>query len=135
MRMSTRGRYALRAMVDLAANYGEGPVLLKEIAERQGISLKYLDHIIGPIRVVGMIKRVRGGYVLSRSPDKITSLEIIVRVEGSLAPVPCVDDPGACDRTDHCSTFELWKKVRDSIERTLGEMTLEDLARVQERNR
>ncbi len=131
MRMSTKGRYALRAMVDLAINYGEGPVLLKDIADRQGISLKYLDHIIGPFRVEGTITRVKGGYTLSRSPDKISSLEIVRKAEGSLAPVPCVDNPGACSRTAQCSTFQLWKRIMESIEETLGEMTLEDLAKEQ----
>jgi Rrf2 family protein len=128
MRMSTRGRYALRAMVDLAINCHAGPVLLKDIAERQEISLKYLDHVIGPLRKNGLILREKNGYVLSRPPEEIPSLEILERVEGSLAPVPCVEDSSSCARIDICAAFELWKKLADSIENILESRTLKDLA-------
>lgn len=133
MKMSTRGRYALRAVVDLAIHYEDGPVLLKDIAERQDVSLKYLDHIIRPLREKGLIKRESGGYRLSRPPNEIATLEVVENVEGSLAPVPCINYPGNCSRKNICAAFDVWKSIKESIEAVLKTQSLKDLAEEQKR--
>lgn len=131
MKISTRGRYGLRAMVDLAICYGKKPVLLKDISESQDISMKYLDHIITPLRAAGLISRVKGGYILTRHPSLMNCMEIINILEGSLAPVECVDYPDICDRVDTCVTIDIWRKIKDAQEEILRSLTLEGLAKRQ----
>ncbi len=131
MKYSTRGRYGLRAMVDLAIRYGKEPALLKDIAGRQDISMKYLDHIITPLRGAGLISRIKGGYILTRHPSLITCLDVVKVLEGSLAPVECVDNPDICDRVDTCVTIDIWRKIKDAQEEILRSLTLEFLAKQQ----
>ena len=131
MKYSTRGRYGLRAMVDLAICYGKKPVLLKDISESQDISMKYLDHIITSLRAAGLIGRVKGGYILTKHPSLITCLEVVNTLEGSLAPVECVDYPDICDRVDTCVTIDIWREIKDAQEKILSSLTLEDLGRRQ----
>lgn len=134
MKLSTKARYGMRAMVDLALHYGKDPVLLKDIAKRQEVSMKYLDHIISTLKVSGLIRTARirhGGYVLSRPPSEIKAYEVIRAVEGSLALVECVDDPKICHRASFCVTINLWKKLKESMVAVLQEVTLEDLAKEQ----
>ncbi len=131
MRMSTRGRYALRAVVDLAIHYRDGPVLLKEIAGRQDISLKYLDHIIKPLRDKGIIEREKGGYILSRPPAEIPSLEIVEKVEGPLTLAPCITGSGVCERQNSCAAYDVWNTIKNSIETALRKKSLKDLAEEQ----
>ena len=134
MKLSTKARYGMRAMVDLALHYKKGPILLKDIAERQEVSMKYLDHIISTLRVNGLIENAKmrhSGYVVSRPPCQIKAYEIIKAVEGSLAPVDCVDDPKICHRADFCATINLWKKLKESMRDVLEGVTLEDLAKEQ----
>ena len=134
MKLSTKARYGMRAMVDLALHYEKGPVLLKDIAKRQEVSMKYLDHIISTLRANGLIESAKtrhSGYVVSRPPCQIKTYEIIKAVEGSLAPVDCVDDPKICHRADFCATLNLWKKLKKSMRDVLEGVTLEDLAKEQ----
>jgi len=134
MKLSTKARYGIRAMVDLALHYEKGPVLLKDIAKRQEVSMKYLDHIISTLRANGLIESAKtrhSGYVVSRVPCQIKTYEIIKAVEGSLAPVDCVDDPKICHRADFCATLNLWKKLKKSMRDVLEGVTLEDLANEQ----
>jgi len=134
MKLSTKARYGMRAMVDLALHYHKGPVLLKDIAKRQEVSMKYLDHIISTLKVNGLIESAKtrhSGYVLSRPPSQMKAYEIVKAVEGSLAPVDCVDDPKICHRADFCSTINLWKKLEESMRDVLEMVTLEDLVEEQ----
>jgi Rrf2 family protein len=134
MKLSTKARYGMRAMVDLALHYEKGPILLKDIAKRQEVSMKYLDHIISTLRANGLIESAKtrhSGYVVSRAPCQIKTYEIIKAVEGSLALVDCVDDPKICHRADFCATLNLWKKLKKSMRDVLEGVTLEDLANEQ----
>ena len=131
MRISTRGRYALRLMLDLATNYTGKPIRLKDVAKRQEISDKYLEQIISILNKAGFVRSVRGpqgGYALQQTPDKYTVGMILRLTEGSLSPVECLDDNGAiCDREENCVTQILWKKLDDDIKGVVDHITLEDL--------
>jgi Rrf2 family protein len=114
-------------MLELALHFGEGPVLLKDIAERQAISEKYLWQLINPLKSMGLIKSIRGargGYVLARDPAEINLREILRILEGSLCLVDCVDDPAACDRSESCITREIWSETSKNISQSLESMTL-----------
>jgi len=124
----------MRAMVDLALSYDKGPVLLKDIAKRQEVSMKYLDQIVSALRISGLVrtaKKRHGGYLLSRPASEIKALEVMEALEGSLAPVECVEDPGICNRAEFCVTINLWKKLQKSMRAVLQDVTLDDLAREQ----
>jgi len=130
MKLSTKGRYATRAMLDLAFNRREGLVLLKDIAERQGISLSYLEHLITPLIAGGLIRSTRGakgGVSLTRSPEEIKLSEIIQLLEGSLAPVECVDNPELCPRSELCVTRDIWSELNKAVNGVLDSTTLQDL--------
>lgn len=130
MKLSTKGRYGARAMVDIALHQREGPTLLKDIAKRQGISEKYLERIITSLKVAGLIKSIRGahgGYILAKPPSEIKLSEIIRALEGSLAPVECVDDPTYCNRAGICVTRDVWVKIKDRINEVLESISLKDL--------
>lgn len=130
MMISTKGRYALRVMIDLAQNSGEGFVSLKDVAGRQEISMKYLEMIVSILNRGKMVKSQRGkagGYRLMREPSEYTVGSIIKLAEGSLAPVSCVEEGGSCDRMGKCVTFPLWKKLDDIIDDYLENITLQDL--------
>ena len=121
MMVSTKGRYALRIMADLAENQEGGPVSLKDIAERENIGIKYLEN--------GLLKSVRGkngGYMLNREPKEYTIASILNAAEGSLAPVACVSD-GDCENAPSCKTYVLWKELDDVIEDFLSSKTLADI--------
>ena len=130
MRVSTRGRYALRLMLDLAMNNTGEPVRLKDVATRQEISEKYLEQIISILIKAGFVKSVRGpagGYSLKRKPEEYTVGMILRLTEGSLAPVDCVEDGTDCGRADQCVTVLLWKKLNDAINGVVDNITLADL--------
>ena len=130
MRVSTRGRYALRLMLDLAMNNTGEPVRLKDVAKRQEISEKYLEQIISILIKAGCVKSVRGpagGYSLKRKPEEYTVGMILRLTEGSLAPVDCVEDGIDCGRADQCVTVLLWKKLNDAINGVVDNITLADL--------
>ena len=130
--ISTRGRYALRVMIDLAEHQSEKYVPLKEVAARQEISEKYLENILKVLVQNGFLEGLRGkggGYRLTRSPDQYTVAEILLLTEGSLAPVSCLT-PGApaCERMANCRTYTMWKGLNDLIADYFGKITLADLA-------
>jgi Rrf2 family protein len=142
--MSTRGRYGVRLMVALALRFGSGSILLKDIARQEGISEKYLGQIVIPLKSGGLVISQRGshgGYSLARAPEDITVRDVVEAIEGSIAPVPCVDlaasagpgecgeNPAGCERATTCVATRVWKKLRDDIVRTLSSFTLADLAR------
>lgn len=132
MIVSTKGRYALRVMIDLAEHQAERYVPLKEVAARQDISEKYLEDILKVLVQNGFLEGLRGkggGYRLTRSPDQYTVAEILLLTEGSLAPVSCLT-PGApaCERMANCRTYTMWKGLNDLIADYFGKITLADLA-------
>ena len=132
MIVSTKGRYALRVMIDLAEHQAEKYVPLKEVAARQEISEKYLENILKVLVQNGFLEGLRGkggGYRLTRSPDQYTVAEILLLTEGSLAPVSCLT-PGApaCERMANCRTYTMWKGLNDLIADYFGKITLADLA-------
>jgi len=136
MKLSTKGRYGARAMLDIAVNNEKGPCVMKDISARQDISPKYLDHILSALRRADLIKNIRGkggGYILSRPAASINMKDIIEAVEGSLAPVECVDNPALCERSAACPTIDVWRNVRDAIEGVLIATTLEKLVELQKK--
>ncbi len=119
-------------MFDLAQHNGQGPISLKSISERQGISEHYLEQLFSGLRKNGLVKSVRGaqgGYVLGREPEKIYVGDIIRVLEGPIAPVDCVaeEDPENCVKADFCITRTIWEKVRDSIATVVDSITLADM--------
>lgn len=132
MIVSTKGRYALRVMIDLSEHQSEKYVPLKEIAARQEISEKYLENILKVLVQNGFLEGLRGkggGYRLTRSPDQYTVGEILMLTEGSLAPVSCLTPSAApCSRMANCRTYEMWKGLNDLISNYFGNITLADLA-------
>jgi Rrf2 family protein len=132
MKISTRTRYGLRLMLNLALKYGEKAVFLKDIAKEENISLKYLSQIIIPIKGAGLVNATRGvhgGYSLARKPDSITVGEIFGLLEGGGNLVACLGTPGACEKTTRCAAQEIWKRLSDAIAGTLKGITLEDLVK------
>ncbi len=132
MKLSTKGRYGLKAMLDLALYSRQGHIALKNIAERQDISEHYLEQLIATLRKAGLVKSIRGaqgGYTLGASPKDITVGDILRALEGSLAPVDCVleEDPVLCDKGKCCVIRGVWEKVRDSINDVVDNITLENL--------
>ena len=136
MIVSTKGRYALRVMIDLSEHQSEKYVPLKEIAARQEISEKYLENILKVLVQNGFLEGLRGkggGYRLTRSPDQYTVGEILMLTEGSLAPVSCLTpNTPPCSRMANCRTYEMWKGLDDLISNYFGNITLADLARPQQ---
>jgi Rrf2 family protein len=131
MKISTKGRYALRMLLDLAEHKNDGYIALKDIAKRQGISKKYLEQIVPVLNKSDILQTSRGfqgGYMLAKSPDKYTVGDILRITEGSLAPVACLDhDPNQCERCNECSTLSVWKGLYRVINEYLDSITLEDL--------
>lgn len=133
MKLSTKGEYGLRAMFDLAQHFGQGPISLKSVAERQGISEHYLEQLIAGLRKAGLVKSVRGaqgGYALAKEPGELTVGDVIRVLEGPIAPMDCVseevgDDP--CSRAEFCITRGIWRRVRDSINEVLDSITLQNM--------
>jgi len=131
MKISTKGRYALRMMIDLAEHQGEGFVALKDIAARQDISKKYLEQIIPILNRSDFLQANRGsqgGYRLSKAPKDYTVKDVLELTEGSLSPVACLDTtPVGCERSESCVTLPLWKGLAEVIENYLDSVTLQDL--------
>ena len=131
MKISTKGRYALRMMLDLAKSKGEKPTSIKEIAERQHISDKYLEQIISVLNKAGYVKSVRGpqgGYMLLKNPEDYTVGMILRLIEGNLAPVECLEfEENTCPRREECVTLKVWEKINDAVKDVVDNITLEDL--------
>lgn len=132
MKFSTRARYGLRAMLELALNYGKGPVSVKTISENQEISEAYLEQLLALLGKAGLVKSVRGaqgGYLLAQEPAGIRVGDIIRALEGPIAPVDCVKrkDPLICTRAEKCVSRIVWERIRDAVDEVLDSLTLEDL--------
>lgn len=128
MMISTKGRYALQIMIDLAQNGNGGPVSLRDVAERQKISMKYLEAIVAMLNKEGFVSSFRGkagGYVLARNPEEYSMREILELTEGTLAPVSCVD--GGCPCEKECLTIPLWQNLDEVIGNYLNGVTLKDI--------
>ncbi len=136
MKLSTRGQYGTRALLDLALHLGEGPVLLRDIARRQQIPLSYLEHLVAPLIAGGVLRSTRGakgGVSLARPPAEIKLSEVIPLLEGSITPVECIDNPGVCNRSGLCATRDIWGEMKEAINGVLDATTLQDLAERQRR--
>lgn len=136
MKISTKGRYALRLMLDLALHNTGEPVSLKDIAKRQNVSDKYLEQIISVLNKAGYVRSIRGaqgGYILKREPSEYTVGMILRLTEGSLAPVGCVDEDGVrCEQEAGCVTYKVWQKLNDAINEVVDNITLEKLVEWQQ---
>ena len=138
MKISTKGRYALRLMLDLALADPEEYCSVKSIAARQQISEKYMEQIISQLVKAGFVRSVRGaqgGYRLAYAPEKYTVGDILRLTEGSLAPVACVEEEGSCEREVDCVTVEVWKRLNQAISDVVDHITLADLVALQEEKR
>ena len=130
MRLSTRGRYGTRLMVDLAQHYADGPIPLAEIAKRQDLSAKYLEQLIILLKGAGLIRSARGrrgGYMLARNPEDINMGEIIETLVGRLALVDCVAEPELCERSPECPTRGIWVGMTDILKKQLFSLNLQDI--------
>lgn len=131
MKISTKGRYALRLMIDIAMHSVAEPVRIKDIAKRQDVSEKYLEQIIAVLNRAGYVKSIRGpkgGYLLTKQPAEYTAGMILRLTEGSLAPVSCLEfEENDCPRQEQCATLELWKRLDQAIKDVVDSVTLEDL--------
>lgn len=133
MKVSTKGRYALRIMADLAINDNGGYIRLKDIAERQAITLKYMEQIMPLLTRAGYVKSYRGnngGYMLARKPEEYTAGEILRTTEGSLSPIACIEDtPNRCPRKEQCTTLLFWEGMWKVISEYVDSVTLADLVK------
>lgn len=135
MKISTKGRYSVTALYELALRYGDGPVSLKSVAQSQGLSEKYLEQLMVPLRREGLVQSIRGaqgGYMLGKAPSEITIGAIITTVEGPIAVVDCLladaeAEEQCCDKACACVTRGIWEKVCDSISGVLNSITLQTL--------
>ena len=131
MKISTKGRYALRMMIDLAEHYESGLTALKEVSAREEISVKYLEQIVTQLSKAGLLCSTRGpqgGYRLAKSPDHYTVGDILRVTEGSLAPVACLEDtPNLCERQGSCVTLEVWEGLYQVMEQYVDNIRLSDL--------
>jgi Rrf2 family cysteine metabolism transcriptional repressor len=130
MRLSTRTRYGIRAVFELARHFGKGPVQLRIIAEKQDISAKYLEQLIAILKSGGFVKSIRGskgGYVLANKPSEIKLSDCVRCLEGQLTTVECVDDSEYCQKSEDCVVKQVWVKVTEAVENILQSITLQDL--------
>ena len=131
MKISTKGRYALRMIIDLSMNQENGYVSLKEIAERQNISKKYLEQIVPMLNKSGILKTNRGnhgGYILNRNPSELTVSDVLTATEGSLAPVSCLEyEVNDCPRKESCNTLYIWEGLFKTITDYLSGITIQDI--------
>jgi Rrf2 family cysteine metabolism transcriptional repressor len=135
MKFSTRARYGTKALLELALCWGKGPVLLKDIAQSQEIPLQYLEHLIRPLVRAGIVKTTRGargGISLLKPPREIVLSEVIQLLEGSIAPVACVDNPELYPRSEGCVTHDIWAEVKKAMDGVLRSTTFEDLVERQQ---
>jgi len=133
MRISTRSRYGMRMMINLAANFEKGYSFLKDIAKDEGISEKYLSLIVIPLKSAGLLKTTRGvhgGYILSRHPSKITAQEIVEVLEGDLSLVECAKDENYCIKVRNCASHDIWSSISEKIAEFLNSFTLEDILKL-----
>jgi len=131
MKMSTKGRYGLRVMMELAGHYGRGPMPVDAIARKQDISGKYIHILVMGLRSAGLVRTVRGpsgGYELTKAPAAITALDVVSALEGRSAPVECVADTASCPRAGRCAARDVWCDVASAVDGVLSGLTLEQLS-------
>lgn len=131
MKVSTKTRYGVRAAVELAREYRSGPLQLRVIADRQSISVKYLEQLMAVLKTAGIVKSVRGakgGYVLARPPQQIRMDELFHCLEGRVVGLDCLDDAGTCARSTECSVRPLWDEVEKAVDGVLASVNLQALA-------
>jgi len=132
MRLSTRTRYGIRAVLELAQNYGQGPIQMKTIAQRQEISVKYLEQLMTILKTAGFVRSVRGargGYLLAKHPNQIKLSETFAALEGPVTTVDCVQDATSCTRVKDCLTRQLWIEIQQAILDVLESKTLQDFVK------
>ena len=132
MRISTKTRYAMRFMAELASHWEQGRTSLKDIAERQGISKKYLEQCVAPLAAADLILVTRGpggGYELSRPPEEITAADVVAATEGDLFLLDCLEGEDACGKSCDCPSRKVWKRLRDGLNEIVDGITLEDMLR------
>ncbi|MBL7214905.1 MAG: Rrf2 family transcriptional regulator [Phycisphaerae bacterium] len=130
MKLSSRARYGMRAILELAMEYGKDPLQIKTIAEREDISNKYLEQLIAMLKAAGLVRSIRGprgGYLLAKPPAEIKLKEVFVTLEGPMIPAECLDHPEFCPRCMDCATREIWSELQDAINSVLESVTLADL--------
>jgi Rrf2 family transcriptional regulator, cysteine metabolism repressor len=130
MKMSTRGRYGLRAMLELGRHFGERAVMMSEVARKEDLSRKYLHALLTSLRSAGLVRSVRGaggGFILTRHPAEIRLNEVVNALEGPLSLVPCVADRRQCRKSDQCTARRVWQQLSAGVESMLSSITLEDL--------
>jgi Rrf2 family cysteine metabolism transcriptional repressor len=130
MKLSSRSRYGFRAILELALDYGKGPMQIKTISDRESISNKYLEQLIAMLKASGLVRSMRGpkgGYVLSRHPSEIRLSEIFTTLEGPLLTVECLDHPEICPRCADCVTRDLWAEMQEAVLKVLEGKTLQDM--------
>ncbi len=132
IRLSTKGRYGTRLMLNLAHNYNDGKdaIILKNVSDDEEISIRYLEQIIIPLKINKLVKSIRGaggGYILARHPSKIQLIEILNSLEGPMSLVDCVEDDEYCDRMPNCATYEIWKEASFMLKDYFENLTLKDL--------
>ncbi len=132
MKLSTRTRYGMRAVIELAQHEEKRPLQLKVIAERQGISVKYLEQLMSLLRSAGFVRSIRGskgGYILARPAEQIIVYDIFRCLEGAVTTAECIDDSDYCERAADCAAREIWMRVEEAIHSVLGSLTLAEVVR------
>ncbi len=135
MRLSSRGRYSTKAMIDLATHFNQGPILAKDISARQGITEQYLEQLFIPLRAAGLVRSLRGaggGFYLAKPPAEVKLSDVIQVSEGTTAPVECAAEPKLCPQSHHCASRDVWVEMKKAIDQVLESTTLQDLAEQQQ---
>jgi Rrf2 family protein len=140
IKISTKGRYGTRLMLNLALHYNaeKKPVILKNIAKEEEISIRYLEQIIIPLKLSKLVKSIRGaggGYILSLPPSKVKLIEVIEALEGPIALVDCIDDLDYCERTPRCAVHEIWKEANNLLRDYFSKTTLQNLVEREQKKR
>ncbi|KPJ79106.1 MAG: hypothetical protein AMJ54_00105 [Deltaproteobacteria bacterium SG8_13] len=134
MKLSTRSRYGTRLVLDMAQHYDQGPIRLSDIARRQNISMKYLEHLVRPLKQADYVMSVRGpkgGHYLARSPEEISVGDIVSVLEGGIELTACTVDPDSCQRSDDCATRFVWHEATKAMYRRLSQITISDLMKME----
>jgi len=130
MKLSSRSRYGFRAILELAVEYGNGPLQIKTIAQREDISNKYLEQLVAMLKASGLVRSIRGpkgGYELTRPPGDVKLSEVFTTLEGPVVAVECLEHPEFCSRCTECVTRDVWAQMQAAIMGVLESMTLQDL--------
>ncbi len=140
IKLSTKGRYGTRLMLNLAHNYNNGneAVILKSVSDNEEISIRYLEQIVIPLKISRLVKSIRGaggGYILARHPSEIKVSEILHALEGACCLVDCVDDPDYCDRIPICASYEIWKEASRLLKDYFDSVTLQDLIKISDKKK